>query len=169
MSEKARIEHVIECSEDTFWSMFLDEKYNQALFQGYLKFPLWRVSSLEDGEPVMKRVVEVEPYVADLPGAIKKVLGENIRYREEGKYDKQKRRYEVEVVPARLADKIFVKGVQSTQALGPKQCKRVFEIEVTVKIFGVGGMIEKRIISDLQRSYDLGAKFQNRYIAENGL
>lgn len=167
MTEKVRIEHVLDCSEDVFWKLFLDEKFNQALFCEYLKFPVWRVASVKDGEKIMERVVEVEPYVADLPPAIKKVIGDNIRYREEGKLDKEKRRYSVEVVPARMADKIFVKGQQTSQALGPDSCKRIFELEVTVKIFGVGGMVEKRIIADLQRSYDLSAKFTNRYIKEN--
>lgn len=169
MSEKVRIEHVIECSEDTFWQLFLDEKYNQALFQGYLKFPLWKVASVVDGEKEMKRVVEVEPYVADLPAAIKKVVGDNLRYKEDGRLDKEKRRYYVQVVPNRMADKIFVKGEQYTEPAPGGFTKRVFLADVEVKIFGLGGMVEKRVASDLTRSYDLGAKFTNRYIKENGL
>src|SRR5688572_20823222 len=112
MTEKVRIEHTLDCSEDTFWKLFLDDKYNQALFSGYLKFPVWRVASSVDGEKELKRTVEVEPYVADLPATMKKVIGDNVRYREEGRLDKEKRRYHVEIVPARMADKIFVKGEQ---------------------------------------------------------
>ncbi|HSC86936.1 MAG TPA: DUF2505 family protein [Polyangiaceae bacterium] len=169
MSEKVRIEHVIECSEEKFWELFLDEKYNQALFQGYLKFPLWKVASVVDGEKEMKRVVEVEPYVADLPTAIKKVIGDNIRYKEDGVLDKEKRRYNVTVVPVRLADKLFVRGVQTTEPAPGGFTKRIFTADIDVKIFGVGGLIEKRVAADLTRSYDLGAKFTNRYIKENGI
>ncbi len=169
MTEKVRIEHTLECSEDTFWQLFLDEKYNQALFSGYLKFPLWRVASSVDGDKELKRVIEVEPYVADLPATIKKVVGDNIRYREEGRLDKEKRRYYVEVVPARMADKIFVKGEQYTEPAPGGFTKRIFLAEITVKIFGLGGLMEKRVAADLQRSYELGAKFTNRYVKENGL
>lgn len=169
MTEKVRIEHVLECSEDTFWDLFLDEKYNQALFCDYLKFPLWKVVSHEDRESELLRVVEVEPYVGDLPTAIKKVVGDNIRYKEDGKLDKTKRTYQVQVVPVRLADKISVRGEQFTETTAEGHTRRIFVADITVKIFGVGGMIEKRIAADLIRSYDLGAKFTNRYIQEQGL
>lgn len=169
MTEKVRIEHVLECSENVFWGVFLDEKYNQALFCDYLKFPMWRVAELADGEAEMKRTIEVEPYVGDLPEVIKKVVGDQIRYREVGRLDKARKEYSVEVVPARMADKIFVKGKQTTEAMGEHQVRRVFVAEITVKVFGVGGLIEKRIAQDLVRSYDLGAKFTNRYVKEQGL
>jgi len=169
MTEKVRIEHALDCSEETFWKLFLDEKFNTELYNGYLKFPLWRIASSQDSEKEMRRVIEVEPYVADLPAAIKKVVGDNIRYREEGRFDKEKRRYHVDVVPARMADKILVKGEQLTEPTADGKCKRVFLAEITVKIFGLGGMMEKRVIADLQRSYDLSAKFTNRYVKENSL
>jgi len=168
MTERVTIIHTLDLSEENFWKLFLDEKYNQDLFCGYLKFPLWRVASLEDGPTEMKRVIEVEPFLGDLPSAIKSVVGDSIRYREEGRLDKAKQRYFVKVVPAKLADKLNVQGEQSTEALPDGRTKRIFQAEITVKIFGVGGMIEKRIAADLARSYDLGAKFTNRYAAERG-
>jgi hypothetical protein len=169
MTERVTIEHILDVSEENFWKLFLEEKYNQDLFCGYLKFPLWRVASLDDGPAEMRRVIEVEPFVGDLPGAIKAVVGDNIRYKEEGRLDKAKQRYYVKVVPVRLADKLFVSGEQFTQSLPGGKTKRTFIADITVKVFGVGGMIEKRIAADLQRSYDLGAKFTNRYAAERGL
>jgi Protein of unknown function (DUF2505) len=169
MTERVRIEHTFDCSEETFWSLFLEEKYNQDLFCGYLKFPFWKVTSAEETPTELRRVIEVEPYVGELPGAIKAVVGDKIRYREEGRLDKEKRRYFVKVVPSRLADKLLVSGEQYTESLGDKKCKRIFLAEITVKVFGVGGMIEKRIAADLERSYELGAKFTNRYVVERGL
>lgn len=169
MAERVRIEHEFNCSEQTFWDLFLSEEYNQALFQGYLKFPLWRVATAEERNGTLHRSVEVEPYVVDLPGPIKKVVGDSIRYQEIGQLERAPLRYTVKVVPAKLADKLFVSGVQRTEPLGPHTCRRIFEATVEVKIFGVGGLIEKRIVQDLTKSYDLGAKFTNRYIAEKGL
>ena len=97
------------------------------------------------------------------------IWADGLRYREEGRFEKSTQRYTVKVVPNRLADKLNVEGLMVTQSLGDKQCKRVFTASVNVKIFGVGGMIEKRIASDLQRSYDAGARFTAKYLQEKGL
>lgn len=169
MSERVRIEHTFECSEESFWKLFLNDDYNKAMFCDYMKFPRWQVTQLQEEGNEVRRTVEVEPYVADLPAAIKKVVGDNVRYREEGKLDKQKNRYSVHTIPARLADKLRVEGEQYTEPLGEGQCRRIFTAEITVKIFGIGGLMEKRIAADLQRSYDLGAKFTHRYIKEHGI
>ncbi len=170
MADRIRIEHDFDCTEATFMKLFLDDGFNRALFRDYLKFPRWEVTHTDDQEKALQRTVEVEPYVADLPGPIKKVVGENIAYREVGKLDKSTQHYFVEVVPARLADKFHIRGEQFTEPLeGGKRCKRVFVATVEVKVFGVGGLIEKRILADLQKSYDLSAKFTRRYIEEHGL
>lgn len=169
MTERARIEHEFNCSEEVFLDLFLKEAYNKALFEGFLKFPMWRVSSENDTPSKVSRTIEVEPFVADLPIAIQKVVGNNLRYREEAYYDKHERKYHVKVVPNRLADKILVSGVQLTEPLGPGRCKRIFLADVEVKIFGVGGLIEKRIVADLIKSYDIGKRFTDDYLTEHGL
>jgi hypothetical protein len=170
MAENVRIEHTFACSEDTFWNqLFFDEEYNRRMFVDALRFPMWRELSREDRGDSVVRVVECEPPLGDLPGPIKSVVGDGLRYREEGKYEKATRRYTVKVVPSRLADKIHVEGLLVTQTVGEKQCKRVFTASVNVKIFGVGGMVEKRIAADLQRSYDAGARFTAKYLQEKGL
>lgn len=169
MTERARIEHEFHCSEEVFLGLFLKETYNKALFEGHLKFPMWRVSAEQETPERLSRTIEVEPFVADLPVAIQKVVGNNLRYREEAYYDKLERKYHVKVVPNRMADKILVSGVQLTESLGPDRCKRIFLADVEVKIFGVGGLIERRIVQDLIKSYDVGKHFTDGYLTEQGL
>lgn len=169
MTERVRIEHEFHCSEEVFLGLFLKEAYNKALFEEHLKFPMWRVSSEHDTPDRQSRTIEVEPFVADLPAVIQKVVGNNLRYREEAYYDKVERKYRVKVVPNRLADKILVSGVQLTESLGPGRSKRIFIADVEVKIFGVGGLIEKRIVADLVKSYDVAARFTEGYLIQHGL
>jgi hypothetical protein len=170
MAENVRIEHTFACSEDTFWDkLFFDEEYNRRMHMDTLHFALWREVSREDRGDHLARVVECEPPLGDLPGPIQKVVGDGLRYREEGRFQKSPRRYTVHVVPNRLADKMSVEAQLTTAPLGDNQCKRIFTATVNVKIFGVGGMIEKRIASDLQRSYDAGARFTTKYLQEKGL
>jgi hypothetical protein len=164
------IEHTFNCSEATFWDrIFLDPEYNERLFKTELKFPVWREVSREERGGALHRVVEVVPYVGELPAALKAVVGEGIGYEERGVLDKSAKSYKVTVVPNKLADKLSVKVDIWTVADGENRCKRKVRADVGVKIFGVGGTIEKRMLSDLERSYQKSADFTNRYVAEKGL
>lgn len=169
MTERVRIEHDFDCSEEAFWDTFLDPAYNKEMFCGRMKFPRWDVVSFEVTEGEMRRVVEVEPYVGKLPGPIKKVLGDSIRYREEGHLVRSTNSYQLKIVPSRLADKILVSGRQYTSSLGDHKCRRIFEGTIEVKIFGIGSMIEKNIQSDLIKSYDIGAVFTRSYMEQHGI
>jgi hypothetical protein len=100
---------------------------------------------------------------------MKKVLGDNMSYLEKGVYDKAKRRYHVDIVPSTLAGKIKVHGEMYTEPVGDKQCRRIFEASVEVSVFGLGKMMEKRIIEDLKKGYSRGARFTNEYAKEKGL
>lgn len=164
------VEHTFNCSEATFWDkVFLDPEYNERLFKTELKFPVCREVSREERGGALHRVVEVVPYVGELPGAIKAVVGEGIGYEERGVLDRNAKIYKVTVVPNKLAEKLSIKVDIWTVADGENKCRRKARADVTVKIFGVGGTIEKRMLSDLERSYQKSADFTNRFIAEKGL
>ena len=170
MASNVRIEHVYEVSEDTFWEqVFLDEEYNRRLYMEGLKFESYALKEQEESENEVKRTIDVTPRLGDLPGPMKKVLGDNMSYLEKGVYDKTKRRYHVDIVPATLANKIKVKGELHTEPAGDKQCRRIFEATVEVKVLGLGRMMEKRIVDDLQKGYSRGARFTNEYVKEKGL
>lgn len=164
------IEHTYNCSEATFWDrLFLDPEYNERLFKTELKFPVWREVSREERGGAVHRVLEVVPYVGELPATLKAVIGEGIGYEERGVLDRNAKTYKVTVVPNKLADKLSIKVDIWTVADGENRCKRKVRAEASVKIFGVGGAIEKRLLSDLERSYAKSAEFTNRFVAEKGL
>ena len=164
------IEHTFNCSEATFWDrIFLDPEYNDRRFKIELMFPVCREISREERGGVLHRVVEVVPYVGELPATLKAVIGEGIGYEERGALDRAAKTYKVVVVPNKLAEKLNIKVDIWTVADGENKCRRKVRADVAVKIFGVGGTIEKRMLADLERSYQKSADFTNRYIAEKGL
>ncbi len=165
-----RVEHVFKCSEETFWTkVFFDDDYNRRLFQEILKFPAWRVAKSEERGDEVHRTVEASPPIGDLPGPLKAVIGDNAGYEERGVFNKATRRYRVQVVPNRMSDKISVVVEMWTEPMGDQQCKRLARATATAKIFGVGGMLEKKLLSDLERSYEKSAAFTNTFVAEKGL
>ena len=169
MSE-IRVEHVFKCSEETFWTkVFFDDEYNRRLFQEILKFPVWRVAKTEERGDEVLRTIEASPPIGDLPGPLKAVVGDNAGYEERGVFNKKTRRYRVQVVPNRMAEKISVVVEMWTEPMGDAQCKRFATATATAKIFGIGGMLEKKMLADLERSYEKSASFTNTFVAEKNL
>ncbi len=165
-----RIEHVFNCSQETYWDkVFYDEEYNRRMFFDALGFNDFKVVTEEDTPKGKRRIIDAVPDMSDLPGAIKKVVGDGIGYREEGDFDRSAFKVATKVTPNKLADKISIEGELSTEPAGDDKCKRVFTAKVKVKMFGIGGMMEKRILEDLKDSYTKAAKFTNDFLAEKNL
>jgi hypothetical protein len=165
----ARIEHLIQCSDDTFWKLFFDAEFNRKLFYDELGFEAWKLVSLEDGESRIDRVVDVIPKMGDLPGPLKKLLEGGAGYRETASFDKAAKRMKIVVEPNSLQGKLHITGLLYTQPSGDGKCRRVYESNVVAKIFGLGGMIESRIQSDVKASHEKAAEFTNRWVKEKGL
>ena len=75
-------------------------------------------------------------------------------------------RAEIEVVASGMTDKVKCRGAFWVEPMGDKRCRRVLDMEVKVSVFGVGGMIEKLIIKDLEDSYGKSADYTNRWVRE---
>ena len=151
---KTRIEQTFDCDEDTYWNrVFLDDDFNQKLYAGHLQFPRWTVDKSHDTGDALERTITIVPKTGEIPKPIKKLIGDNIGYREEGRFDKTKKRYSCRIIPNSMADKATVLGEMWIEPQGTG-IRRIFELTVTVKVFGVGGMVEKRIIEDTRKGYD---------------
>ncbi len=164
------LRHEIDTDEETFWSKIVfNEEFNKKLYEGALKFPGWKlVDSKEDDAKIVRRV-QVDPPVGDLPGPVKKVIGDRLAYTEEGTFDKNAKRYTFKVTPSTMAEKTKVSGELWVEKIGDKKIRRLCRISVEVKVFMVGGMVEDRIMQDLRSSYDNSTAYTNQYIKENGL
>lgn len=163
------ITHSIDTDEQTFWDLFFDDEFNDALFIGHLKFKAHRVLSFErqpDGR-ITKRT-EAAPAV-ELPSTVKKVVGDVTSYVEAGEFDPSTRRYTVDVTPGAAADKVKTRVQIWVEARGDKRVDRYVEVDNTVRIFGVGKVVEKFIEQQTRDTYTHVAEFTNRWIKEKGL
>lgn len=166
---EVRLEHVHNCCVDTFWKVFFDVDYQAALFRDGLRFPLFEQLSFEETDKQIRRVIRVKPRVVGVPAPVKKLIGDGVSYEEHGVFDKTSRNFKYRIQTSRLVDKMKLEGVMYALPAGEGKSKRVFELTVVAKVFGVGGVIEKQIISDTTRDYATGAQFTNKYLATKGL
>jgi hypothetical protein len=168
--KERRIEHTYECSADVFWNrIFLDDAYNQKLFLEELHFESWRVLRSEERGAEIHRVVEAVPELGDLPAVLKRLLSEGAAYQERGVVDRPGQRYRLDVTPRSLSSKLSISGELFTTPLTERSCRRTYVARVEARVFGVGGLIEDRLLNDIERSYAKAAVFTNRWIVEHGL
>ncbi len=165
-----RAEHVFECSQNTFWEkVFFDAEYNRRLFYDELHFAEWSELEQKDEGPRVLRFVRATPPTPDLPGPLKAALASGAGYEERGVFERATNRYEARVKPNSLPDRVSVELSFRTEPIGDDKCRRIVDGKVTARVMFVGGLLEQRMISDLQRSYEKSAGFTNRFVAEKGL
>lgn len=166
------IKHIIETDLDTFWKLFFDDEFNKTLYD-HLGFTTWRViESRKDPDGVIHRRVDCTPKI-ELPAAARKILGSTAGYTEIGRFDPKLRKYSVDVQPHVAADKIKTKTEITAEALpdanGKKRVERIVHTDTTVKVFGLGSILEGFIEQQTRDLYAKAADFQNRYMREKGL
>lgn len=163
------LKHEIETDEDTYWSKIVfDADFNKAMYVDHMGIQ-WKLLDQKEDDAKITRKVHVEPPVGNLPGPVKKVIGDKLAYTEEGTFDKKTKRYTFKVTPSTMAEKSKISGEMWTEKSGDKKVIRHAKMHVEVKVMLVGGMVEERIISDLRQSYDKGTTFTNDYIKKTGL
>lgn len=163
-------EHVFECDADTYWDkVFFDEDYNRRLFLETLKFTQWQQTIGQKTDDRITRTVLVRPPVGDVPGAIKKILGEKFGYTEHGTFDRKTRRYRIDIEPSVSADKAKITGELWVEPAGDKRIKRIAKMSVEVNVMLVGKLIEDKVIGDMRPSYERAAEFTNQWVREKGL
>lgn len=168
--KERRIEHTYGCSQDVFWDqIFPDDGYNRKLFLEELHFESWRLVRSEQRGDEIHRLVEAVPSLGDLPSTLKRLLSDGVGYEERGVLERSKHRYRLEAAPRSLRGKLNVSGELSTLPLGERSCRRIYIARVDANVFGVGGLIEQRVLDDIERSYNKAAVFTNRWITEHGL
>lgn len=158
--------HEFDCDLDRFWKIFFDEAVTKATY-AHLGFPKWELVDTKDTDKEIVRKVKAVPKL-DLPGPVAKVLGDGFGYSEEGRFDKEKKEYKFVITPTTLADKLKNEGKVRAEAIdGGKRTKRIVDVTIEAKVFGVGGMIEKATEKGTRDGWTEGAKFLNDWIKKN--
>ena len=164
------LRHEFECDEDTYWEKTLfDPAFNERLYIEVLKFPAYELLETHEDDAKKTRRVRIDPPLGNMPGPVKKAIGDRFSYIEEGTFDKKARTYAFKITPSTMGDKAKTFGELRCEKLGDRKLVRIAKVTVEVKFFMVGGMVEQKILGDLRQSYDAAATFTRAYLKEKGL
>ncbi|MBX3269235.1 MAG: DUF2505 domain-containing protein [Sandaracinaceae bacterium] len=163
------VRHVFHTDLDTYWNeIFFSPEYNRRLYSEALGFKGFEVVELT-GEPggVRTRTMRTEP-AAEAPAVVKKLIGDTLTYTEKGTFDPSTGVWTYDIKTSKLSDKVTIAGRLWAEPVAAG-VERVAEIGVDVRVFGVGGAIEKFIEKTTRDSYVKASQFTNDYIREKGL
>ncbi|HRI69989.1 MAG TPA: DUF2505 domain-containing protein [Polyangium sp.] len=163
---KFTVTHEINCNEEKFWKVFFDKDFNLKLYKEGLGFPAFNIVDQRDTDAELVRKVTGTPKM-DVPGPVAKVMGSNFSYTEEGKFNKATKVWQWKLIPSTMADKLRNEGVLKITPIGDAKVRRVAEITLEAKVFGIGGLIESSSEKQLRDGWDKSAVFMNKWLADN--
>jgi len=158
---KATSSHVYDCSVDTFWDVFLSEEYTRKFYLEGLKFPTCEIVSQSATERRMRVVPKL-----DMPKPVTKVLGDSFGYTEEATISRDESEFRWKMKPNAMGDKLRTEGIIRVEPVGDDKCRRIDEVTVEAKVFGVGKLIESSAEKQIQDSWKAEADFFSRYLRE---
>jgi len=164
------IKHTIETDIDTFWNkVFFDPEFNRSMFVDHLGFTTFNIlEDRTDPDGTRHRRVECTPKV-EMPAAARKIFGDSFGYTEVGHFDPVAKRYHVQVLPKVGADKSKTTTEIWAEARGEKRLERIVTVDNSIKVFGLGTLLEGFVEQQTRDSYAKAAEFTNRWLKEKGL
>jgi hypothetical protein len=162
------LRHEISCRSADYWDKCVfDNSFNEELYVQRLGFHSFvPIESIDSADRRTKKCT-MEPPLSGVPGPAKKLIGDALKYAEDGYLDKKTGRYHGLITPSTFADKTRVEAELWTEpsASGDaNKCVRCARVKVEVKVFAVGGMVEEMIMRDLRKSYDAEAAFVGDWV-----
>ncbi|MFO0658614.1 MAG: DUF2505 family protein [Polyangiaceae bacterium] len=149
--------HEIDCAAEAFWSTFFSKEFNDALYKTELAFPEFNVLKLDKLDGDTHREVDALPKLA-MPPVVMKLLGNGFRYREEGTLDRAKLTYNWKIIQYARGTKL-PDGFVKIESINEKRCRRIVDITIEAKIFGVGGIVESSTRRPTAMRREKGAAF----------
>jgi len=141
--------------------LYWNETFNVAMCKdlGLQRTPV----ANEDKDGTVRRVVKVAPE-REIPAPVQKVLGgARIEYTEHAEYVWGSGAGTWKTVSSLLTDKVKSSGTFRFVEV-PGGVERTVEGDIDVKIFGLGGLVEKFIVADVEKSYDKAAEFTRKWL-----
>ncbi len=141
-------EHVYDCEPAAFWAHHLDEASRRAKEVEGCGAVSFRVLSKDREGPAL--VVRSELVEApDVPAPVRRLFGRTLRAEEVLRWEEGSNTATFDHTPETLADRVHLSGRLTTEPLDDGRCRVVMDAELTVKLFGIAGAIERLLAREI--------------------
>ncbi|MBI5498240.1 MAG: DUF2505 family protein [Deltaproteobacteria bacterium] len=159
------IEHFFPgITPDEFWAMLLDKQFDRELQPALGVRQREELERKDDGKRLQRRIRMVPGFPA--PAAVQKALDNvELEYMEESTYDRERGELHWVITPNVLKERVTARGVVRVRPEG-NGVRRTIDGEVTVRLLGLGGLIEKLVKENTVRSYEGASRFTAEFIRQ---
>jgi len=169
---KLHVVRELPIAADAYWQVAHTSEYETVVAEVLGLKELQELEARQEGD-VLHRRLRVIPDV-EIPGAVRKVIqkqlgdDEEIAYEEiqANRLDRYERLWEAKM--PFMTDKIRSQGKLEIEPIDDHHCRMILTGNVDVKVFGVGGMIEKLIVNETEKSYSRFPEVVERWNARQG-
>jgi hypothetical protein len=148
--------------------LFFDAEFNRTLFETCIRVLARDVlEQTTDENGVVHQRLRFRPTL-EIPAPIRKLIGDG-SYTESGRFDPNEAKYVAEWRPDLGSDRFETRMEVWTEPVGDRRCERIMVLDNTVKLFGLGSMIERMLEEPQRKTMTQVADFNNRWIREHDL
>lgn len=168
MTTRFTLRHIFEVELERYWrEVFFDAEFNRRMYTEALAFKRFEVlSQVVAPDDAISRTARMDPPF-EPPGPAKRVFPEGLGYTEVGRFDPAQKRWTYAMTPRVLADKVVSRGVIWAEPRGTNRIERIAEIEIAVKILGLGGLMEGFVERVTRESYEKASAFTVSWLREH--
>eukprot|EP00761_Pharyngomonas_kirbyi_P013299 gb/GECH01013326.1/.p1 GENE.gb/GECH01013326.1/~~gb/GECH01013326.1/.p1 ORF type:complete len:244 (+),score=84.63 gb/GECH01013326.1/:1-732(+) len=149
-----KVESVIPMSEPEYWKLLYTTKFDAFYAKAIGLKSTEEVESWTEGQTVVRKV-KVVPGV-DLPGALLWYLDQDeLHYYDTQWKDHEKREVRFQTIPPIYEDILHFNGRIYLEPIDSESCRQILTVTVRVDAWGVGGLIESAVASELQSKFEL--------------
>lgn len=154
---------------ETYWrDIWLSMPFLQRLYCEVLGFDSVELVTQDgDASQGMKRKLRLQKPI-QAAAAVQKVLGSSMTMYEYSEFDPATQRWSYRMVTERLGDRLDASGSITLRAQDGG-VEEQSDDEITLRVFGVGSLVEPFIARESKQSHAVRLAFMQRYIEENSL
>ena len=159
---KFTMTHALGCDAERFWQLFFDRDFNAKLYDA-LEISDYSIDTRKDDDKELVRVVRGTPKV-DIPGPLRKLLGDRFSYQEDGRFDRAAKTFRFVISTSALKEKLRSEGTVRCESLGEGKSQRVVDVSIEAKILGLGGVLESSAEKSYRSTWARSADFLNDFL-----
>lgn len=154
-------EHRIELSASRFIECSFEPEFLKRMNLSAMGVQTFETQSRDvDGDiwTIKNRVTPAD----NMPGFIKKLVGQSFYYDEVVTHKKGSDTITATMTPSVLRDKFKMSYTLRVHPLGESACRRVMDWDIEIKIFGIGGQVEKFAAGQVESGLEQSASYMSK-------
>lgn len=155
-------EHRIELPQSRYFELMFDSEFESRMNREAMHVQNFEVLARDVSGATWTMRNRVTPQ-DNMPGFLKKIIGGGFSYEEQFTHVKGSDRATVTMTPNVLREKLRMGYQLRIVPEGDHACLRIMEWDLEVKIFGVGGQIEKFAMGETDRGMDSSARYMSQH------